>query len=234
MVTPFTSQIRVLELADIYLAPIATFLSTKHPDSLPPSFYIGGGCFKSLDLQKDCDIDLFASNWPNYNDGDSSAFVSRNAQTISVYGRSVQFCNYWKPSLQEMVNSFDFGHTQCGVEVTPVRTETGSIELKTSLPYFTEAWNQWVKTRRTSYTGTEYPLASLIRAGKLFKNEILSSKEYRSMLLEILVDVAERGFKDGEDFRNQLDAIDLGEVVNNKARAYALVELLKPQAISKL
>jgi hypothetical protein len=223
---------RIKELAALYLKPIEKVFAEHIPaDSaiyVPPPFYMGGGCFKSLNYQRDCDIDLFSPVWEEF----QSVHVSKNAITSVKDGRTIQFCKHWKDSLEKMVDSFDFAHTQCGVLITPQKSEDG-LTFHISEPFFTPAWAEWINTGKTDYTGTDYPLSSLIRAGKLFKKDLLKPKEYQTMLLRILIDVAERGFKDGADLREQLDAIDLAYVVeDNKSTIYRLVEVLPSKNIS--
>jgi hypothetical protein len=218
---------RIKELAELYLAPVKKVIEEN---GLSPSpFYMGGGCFKSLNYQRDCDIDLFAQSWEEFN----SAHVSKNAITAVKEGRTIQFCKHWKDSLEKMVDSFDFAHTQCGVLVTPKFGEDGVTSYHVGEPFFTPAWSEWINTGKTNYTGTDYPLSSLIRAGKLFKKDFLKPKEYQTMLLRILIDVAERGFKDGADLREQLNAIDLAYVVeDSKSTIYRLVEVLPSKKVS--
>lgn len=127
-----------------------------------------------------------------------------------VTGTVIQFCKYYKTTLHELVESFDFSHCQVGVEYRTVE-ENGSF--KTPVIQCTDWTDSWVKYRitgRSTYTGSEYPLSSLIRLNKYVKRDIIiKGKSYTVEALKILADIISRGYIDYPDFKNQLDAVDL-------------------------
>ncbi len=64
--------------------------------------------------------------------------------------------------------------------------------------------------QKTFFVGSEYPLSSLIRLVKYAKRGLYPARrDYLADMLRILTAVVERGYSDYEDFKDQLDAIDL-------------------------
>lgn len=51
-----------------------------------------------------------------------------------------------------------------------------------------------------------------MRVVKYAKRDVFSGRSYVTSLINILVDVIKRGFEDYNDFKDQLDAVDLGLV----------------------
>lgn len=145
-------------------------------------------------------------------------FESPNALTVVVDGKQIQFCDYavmspsvpGKPSLTELVRSFDYTHVQVGVSFTPMDDDNGSIRTpEADLIYYTDDYLETLVTKQTKYSGTEFPLASLIRLRKYDKRGLLPLSSYRRTVLDILADIINRGFNDYEDFKKQLEAVDL-------------------------
>lgn len=145
-------------------------------------------------------------------------FESRNALTVVVDGKQIQFCDYAvmspsvpdKPSLAELVRSFDYTHVQVGVSFTPMEDDRGSIKTpEVDLIYYTDDYLETLVTKQTKYSGTEFPLGSLIRLRKYDKRGLFSLSRYRRTVIDILADIINRGFNDYEDFKAQLEAVDL-------------------------
>lgn len=142
---------------------------------------------------------------------------TRNALTVNINGQVVQFCNYSKPSLIDLIESFDFAHIQIGIAVDIVwrpgdgEDDIGGYECSI-IRYveYTDAWIQSHLLETTWYTGSQYPLSSLIRITKYFQRGCYANKhEYKKDVLNILNDIISRGYKDYEDYKDQLAAIDL-------------------------
>lgn len=145
-------------------------------------------------------------------------FESRNALTVCVDGKHIQFCDYvrmnysvpTKPSLSELVRSFDYAHVQVGVSFTPTEDNKGSIcTPKVDHIYYTDGYLETLITKQTKYSGTEFPFGSLIRLRKYDKRGLFPLSRYRLTVLDILADIINRGFTDYEDFKAQLEAVDL-------------------------
>lgn len=141
---------------------------------------------------------------------------TRNALTVNINGKVVQFCNYNKQDLISLIESFDFAHIQIGVAVeiewNPGSPEEGGGYLYSKIKYveYTDAWVQSHLLETTWYTGSEYPLSSLLRTTKYFQRGCYAKKhEYKKDILNILNDIISRGYKDYEDYKDQLAAIDL-------------------------
>lgn len=135
---------------------------------------------------------------------------SKNAITVKCDGKLLQFCDYVKSSLPSLVTSFDFTHCQVGVLVKT--TEDGNGGFGT--PYVEEVFftPEWVMARvtlKTKFTGSDYPLGSLVRTFKYAKRGLLNASATRGAVLEILTAVLDRGYEDYADFKDQLEAVDL-------------------------
>lgn len=134
---------------------------------------------------------------------------TKNAITVKVHGKVIQFCKYYKTTLHELVESFDFSHCQVGVEYKTVEEDWSFRTPVIQCTDWTDAWMEYRITGRSTYTGSEYPLSSLIRLNKYVKRDIIKGKSYTVEALKILADIIRRGYIDYPDFKNQLDAVDL-------------------------
>jgi hypothetical protein len=134
---------------------------------------------------------------------------TRNAITVKVHGKVIQFCKYYKTTLRELVESFDFFHCQVGVEYRTVENDGSFKTPVIESVEWTDSWAEYRITGRSTYTGSEYPLSSLIRLNKYVKRDIIKGKSYTVEALKILADIIRRGYIDYPDFKNQLDAVDL-------------------------
>jgi len=79
------------------------------------------------------------------------------------------------------------------------------VSLYVSEDFITSAVN-----KNTFYTGSEYPLSSLMRILKYIKRGEYVGRYYYNDILKIVLDIKKRGYVDYNDFKNQIDAIDLG------------------------
>lgn len=171
------------------------------------SFYVAGN---SLNEDVPNDFDVYPV-WKNQFDDirtkigeDNVVCVTKNATTVNIDGRSVQFCNYFKPSLTELIESFDFAHVQVGARFCKSIGGTPMSHVS-----FTPDWLVAKSTGQTFYTHSEYPISSLIRINKYIKRGNYIGKSYIRDVMLILADILNRGIKDYDDFKDQLDAIDL-------------------------
>jgi hypothetical protein len=142
---------------------------------------------------------------------------TRNALTVNIGGKVIQFCNYRKPDLISLIESFDFAHIQIGVAVQiewrpgDFEDDPGGYDYST-IKYveFTDNWQRAHMLETTWYTGSEYPLSSLLRTTKYFQRGCYAKKyEYKKDILNILNDIISRGYKDYQDYKDQLAAVDL-------------------------
>lgn len=185
------------------------------------SYMVAGGCF-GVDTPNDYDI--YPANGKPFNRKCireqakslakkrecSVVHESKNAITVKCDGKLLQFCDYVKSSLPSLVMSFDFTHCQVGVLVKTTEDENGGF----GAPYVNEVFftPEWVMARvtlKTKFTGSEYPLGSLVRTFKYAKRGLLNASETRGTVLEILTAIIDRGYKDYNDFKDQLEAVDL-------------------------
>lgn len=132
---------------------------------------------------------------------------TRNAVTVKLLAKDqvVQFCSYQKPSLTELVKSFDFSHIQVGIEFTGDKEPPHADAV-----YYTDGFVLANVVRRTEYTGSEYPLSSLVRLFKYAKRDKLTRIGVARAAMKILKDVLDRGYENYDDFKSQIDAVDLG------------------------
>lgn len=142
---------------------------------------------------------------------------TRNALTVNINGKVVQFCNYWKPDLISLIKSFDFAHIQIGVAISiewrpgEGPDDRGGYDYS-AIEYaeYTDNWQRAHMLETTWYTGSEYPLSSLLRTVKYFQRGAYANKfEYKKDILNILNGIISRGYKDYADYKDQLAAIDL-------------------------
>lgn len=147
-------------------------------------------------------------------------YESANARTVKHDETTYQYCAYQKP-FHKLIESFDFAHVQVGA-VLDLKSH------KITEVYFTDKYVRWLLTGKSCFTGSEFPLSSLLRAEKYKRYEVLNSHEFRTCVLTALGDVIERGFNDYDDFKKQLEAVDLlllEEDESNAAyRLYAICE----------
>lgn len=183
------------------------------------NFYVGGN---SLNRVSPNDIDIFPvkGNYfsiHNFSDDKYNYLKvlskTKNAVTTKIVWDgepyTVQFCHYAHESLESLVNSFDFSHIQVGVYIS-------EGQCKYTYPvYFTDNYLQSKIEENTKYVGSEYPLSSLIRSFKYVKRKDFSGKSYIMSVISIINDIIERKFYNYEDFKDQLDAVDLGLVPEN-------------------
>jgi hypothetical protein len=131
---------------------------------------------------------------------------SKNAYTIRWNGKHIiQICFYTKPSLLELVSSFDYSYCQVGVAYNPGKYDGFRV---VDVAY-TEHYARFVATGITEYVGSEYPLSSLIRLVKTAEKGYFAKRSYIRSFIKILNDIYSRGFNGYGDFKDQLNAIDL-------------------------
>lgn len=142
---------------------------------------------------------------------------TRNALTVNIGGKIIQFCNYNKHDLISLIESFDFAHIQVGVAISikwrpgDFEDDLGGYECST-IKYveYTDNWQRAHMLETTWYIGSDYPLSSLLRTTKYFKREAYANKyEYKKDIINILNNIISRGYKDYQDYKDQLAAVDL-------------------------
>lgn len=192
-------------------------------------FFIAGGA-----LQKETpnDFDLFSCE-PDGKGFDFDAIRRRcvdygygyvvadtgNALTVMVNGQKVQFCKYRKDFITDLLKSFDFAHTQVACEIGKFRNATG--EGYHYDPCEVYCTNDYILSKIadcTFYTGSEYPLSSLMRVGKFYKQgKYNSNSKYKIDVVKIMLDVVSRGIANKADLIDQMasvsEAIDMNEAV---------------------
>ena len=160
------------------------------------------------------DIDLFpcgekpfpsslSRNFPN-----AWKLVSSTKNATTMVGPKktvIQLCNFVHPTLIELVKSFDFSHIQVGVwfnlRGTPPRIE---------LIYYSTNWLRFRALGDSQFEGSAYPLSSLVRLFKYRSRREISRGRSLHSVFEILEAIVSRGVEDYEDFKDQIDAVDLG------------------------
>ena len=149
---------------------------------------------------------------------------TRNALTVELPNRQVvQFCRYCRPSLKELVKSFDFTHIQAGITFPGYGNGPSPGDA-----YCTEGFITAALTGNTEYTASEYPFSSIVRAGKYLSRGRLTRVGAAKAVARALADFLRRGFRDYADFKDQLDAIDLSmEACKEAAELYAAADSRK-------
>lgn len=150
------------------------------------------------------DIDVFFYNSKDYGNAvDAICTVYkyfRTANCVTITPRDdvkVQLCKYNYPTMRQLVESFDFAHVQIAYDIF-----TQDIT-------YTEQAKDAFTSHTTTFTGSEYPLSSLIRISKYYERGMIPGRGLIGEVLLIFKAIIERGFEDYEDFKDQLNAIDL-------------------------
>lgn len=197
-------------IKDIIIKRIKKRLPLEYLESINiPKFYIAGN---SLNIEKPNDIDIFPVNHADFlkiksifnKEKLQILTETKNAVTYSMNGNIIQLCKYYYSSLEELVESFDFAHIKIGAFID----FSCKNEIKTEV-YFSKDWINSQILHNTWYTGSKYPLSSLIRLVKYAKRNNFINRSYITSIINILNDIIERGYYDYEDFKDQLDAVDL-------------------------
>jgi hypothetical protein len=180
--------------------------------------YIGGGALISNEPN---DIDIYYKNFKSNfnlekfitnNDG-KIILTTKNAITVKFNNTVFQFCNYWKDNLEDLIESFDFAHIKIGIELYTKKlmySQHINVDIENSTLYISPDYNLASLIGSTYYTGSEYPMSSLIRIIKYIKRDCFKGKSYLPEIFKIITDINNRGFDNYNDFLNQLDAVDLG------------------------
>lgn len=217
-------------------------------------YYVAGGACNKGQYN---DIDIYPANKDGFNFEQiklkvneslygAVSLVHESSKTLTVKivdgsdERIVQLCNYVKGSLKQLVESFDFAHCKIGVYVDPIIDgESGSltytnIEIKDC--HISDAWFIAAADDSSFYalmpdeSANGYPLSSLIRLFKYRKRDIITNAKCKTTVLQILEAIVNRGFKNYEDFKDQLEAIDLNMDEDNEY-ARSLFETLKNKGL---
>ena len=171
------------------------------------SFRVAGGVF----LRKYNDVDVFPVNARDFKGFKPQLgkvlSETTNAATLKYGDSIIQLCDYHKDTLEDLVESFDFSHCKIGAELQIKNADIGHLAIKRI--YTSEDYIKSCVEGITFYTGSEYPISSLIRTHKVANKLGLNRVEFSNLLISVLVSVISRGFRDYDDFKDQLDAIDL-------------------------
>ena len=149
------------------------------------------------------DIDVFFYNSRDYGNAVDAIctvykyFETPNCVTIKTNNVKVQLCKYNYPTMRQLVESFDFAHVQIAYDI-----------FSQDITYTEQAKAAFI-SHTTTFTGSEYPLSSLIRISKYYERGMIQGRGLIGEVLLIFKAIVERGFKDYEDFKDQLNAIDL-------------------------
>ena len=151
--------------------------------------------------------DFFARDLSKLGDDIKISTKTKNSITFVFEEKTIiQICNYSKPSLQQMIESFDFSYCQVGVRAKINEDEWLSIKEVC----LTNNYIHYLATGCTEYIGSEYPISSLVRVVKINEKGMFNGRSYIRSILKILADIMARGVSDYKDFKDQLDAVDLG------------------------
>ena len=164
-------------------------------------FLLAGGALTKDDNPKD--FDIYGVEKPIVIDSLHYLHTvkeTRNALTARIEGQVVQFCKYHKPTPRELVESFDFAHCMAGAVFSESGELLDVVSTRAFLVYERAGGSTW-------YTGSEYPLSSLMRCMKFQKRGLFHDYDYKPVVVSILCDIIKRGFKDMEDYFDQCASI---------------------------
>lgn len=170
-------------------------------------YIIAGSCIATNQIR---DIDVFPVGSREFViPKENRILETPNAITVSNgHNPAIQFCKYRWDSLQKLIESFDFAHIQAGVRISNGLV----VEIK-----WTDNFLYAHAAQTSGFTGSEYPLSSLIRLLKYRKRDEISEQSAMVAMLDILVAIVSRGFKNWDDFKKQLDAVDLNLIPEQQA-----------------
>ena len=130
---------------------------------------------------------------------------TKNALTMKdQQGRTYQFCTFCRPNPQELVAAFDFAHCQVCVSNYGVHGDWKA--------YYTDNFLQAMAAQRTFFVSSPYPMGALCRVVKYAKYGYYgqNGRAWIRDVFKILDSFVKRGFKDYDDFKDQVDSVDLG------------------------
>lgn len=184
------------------------------------SFYVAGGALLPAEPN---DYDLFPVNKKDfdcffrYERGEQQSkldvkiWETSNAVTYEINGIKIQLCKFWNESIIKTVERFDFTHCKLGAKF---EVSYANKEAPVFIPvdvYVSEDFIRYRILGYSEYTGVQlcdYPLSSLLRMYKYIKRGYIRSTY--DVIFKILEAFLERGYKDEEDFKQQLEGIDIG------------------------
>lgn len=140
------------------------------------------------------------------------------------------FVTIKKNTLAELVESFDFAHIKLGATIKCEFVTRNNLVIKDVELYISEDWVNAQLTGESYYTGSEYPLSSLTRLPKYYKRENFHKKGFNT--IKVLTDIIERGFKDYEDFKDQIDSVDV-RVAEDSDTVYHLYKVCLDRGLVK-
>ncbi len=187
------------------------------------SFYIAGGAlmppepndYDLFPVGKD-DFDKLFKTRPHPYTGDpitstgEPIWETPNAFTISSEGIKIQLCKFWNKSLMKTVERFDFTHCKIGAKIIRVDLK-GTKLFQVDDVYISDDFVRYRILGYSEYCGIhekDFPLSSLLRVFKYIKKGYIRSSY--DVIFKILEAFLERGYKDEDDFKKQLEGIDVG------------------------
>lgn len=165
------------------------------------------------------DIDVFFYNSRDYGNAVDAltqvykSFTTPNCVTIKANYVKIQLCKYNYPIMARLVESFDFAHVQIAYDI-----------FSQDVAYTEQAKEAFI-SRTTTFNGSDYPLSSLIRLSKYYERGMIPGRGLIGEVLLIFKAIVERGFTDYEDFKDQLNAVDLHLSDENNSLALDLYKV---------
>src|SRR6478609_3241789 len=155
-------------------------------DLLADGCYIIAGSSVASDTIRDIDVyptDIAEFKIPKTGNV-TCVSETKNATTVRTSnGVIVQYCNYRKPTLEALLESFDFAHIQAGAKISS--GEVVEVRWTDSYLYSCAAGSSY-------FTGSEYPSASLVRLLKYYKREEISERHAMGAAFAIVSGIVSR------------------------------------------
>lgn len=211
------------DLSEVLHSRVRHCVSRAFPHLSKGEYFIAGSAIATREI---ADIDVYPVGDAPFNVPTEKVLAATKNATTVAGDPPIQFCRYKHATLGELLASFDFAHVQAGAHVCD-----GIVQQVQWTADFVAA----NACRTSQFTGSEYPLSSAIRLLKYHKRGELTKHSSIRAMLDIVYAVVKRGFKDYDDFKDQLDAVDLGMTPEDmdevsKARLLELFELLRRNA----
>ena len=176
----------------------------------PNDFFVCGGCIVSMlndEPVNDFDVyckkdnineDMVANLWANSEDND---VVSNTGNAITLKSK-IQFITKFGGKPREVVENFDFLHTKTFYDFQ-------SDEL-----YLPSEVKEVIKRKILVYTGSAYPVSSLLRIPKYIKRGwVIGAVDHMKIVMDTnALDL----INDSNVLKDQLMGVDLGDFFNDQ------------------
>ena len=176
---------------------IIKYLQQHISSEFQGTFFIAGGALLKWPPN---DIDLYTASCLSHPIINAPVLCeTSNVITYAATPYPIQLSLAYLPTLKDLVHSIDLSHLQVGVSVHYTKT---SKYIRHA--YYTPEYIDWLFSETSVFTGSNKPLASLLRIAKYYKRDEISKADYIKAMLGALAATLQRGVTDVADLKNQI------------------------------